>query len=259
MRIDYNAIIKSLPESKVPRPNKETAGTLSGHAAGEPFANYVCDTLKRTYQKCVYKQYEFLNSIYNAHHNCITYESRCSLISSPTVAYLLSRGREATNAWTPTSLFEEKQNDTADILFVDAESNYYDLIDVKSHKEKLSQPPNIISALKVANMCVKMISNNDFDVFDIHYIEVDWVEQGDVLCCKQARYANLFLEPPENLYINWAAALQIQFFVKNLKQNFSGSKQEWVKAYLKHFHVSASHRCEYMYKKFVHPYEKYIQ
>ena len=40
-RIDYKALLKEIKGSKVERPNKASAGTLSGHAAGEPFEKSV--------------------------------------------------------------------------------------------------------------------------------------------------------------------------------------------------------------------------
>jgi len=68
----------------------------------------------------------------------------------------------------------------------------------------------------------------------------------------------LFKAPPEQLYINWAAAMQIQFHVCDLEQTFSGTMEEWTKSYLKHFVKQAKRRADDMIEKFVKPFEKYI-
>jgi type II restriction enzyme len=59
-------------------------------------------------------------------------------------------------------------------------------------------------------------------------------------------------------YINWAAAMQIQFHVCDLDQGFEGNIENWVKAYLKHFVAQAKKRADDMITKFVKPFEKYI-
>jgi hypothetical protein len=60
------------------------------------------------------------------------------------------------------------------------------------------------------------------------------------------------------LYINWAAAMQIQFHVCNLDQEFNGTIEQWAKTYLKHFVVQVYRRSEYMIEKYAKPFEKYI-
>jgi len=53
-------------------------------------------------------------------------------------------------------LFDEKQNDTADILVV--KDDFYEIIDIKTRNiSKSAQPPNIISAFKLAQVCAKML------------------------------------------------------------------------------------------------------
>ncbi len=179
------------------------------------------------------------------------------MFNSPTLMFLLSRGKNATEKWTPENLFEEKQNDTADILIV--ENGYYEIIDIKTRNlSKKAQPPNIISAYKLAQTCAKMIDNKEFDTFNINYIEIGWELQANNLVCKSVSHKELFKANPNELYINWAAAMQIQFYVSELNQNFSGSGEQWTKEYIKHFVEQARIRAQNMIKKFVKPFEKYI-
>lgn len=86
--------------------------------------------------------------------------------------FMLSRGDKATKEWSPENIFEEKQNDTADILY--HENGYYDIIDVKTRNtSKNSMPPNIISAYKLAKMCALMIDNEEYENINIDYVEID--------------------------------------------------------------------------------------
>lgn len=103
-----------------------------------------------------------------------------------------------------------------------------------------------------------MIDNEEFDKFSITYFEIDWLLKKDKLVCENAHFANLFKSKPETLYVNWAAAMQLQFHVCDLDQNFGGDKKSWTKAYLKHFVQQARKRTDYMIQKFVKPFEKYI-
>lgn len=151
----------------------------------------------------------------------------------------------------------ENIDDTADILYHNR--NFFDIIDVKTRNiSKSAQAPNIISAYKLAETCAKMIDNNDFDNMDIHYVKIDWHEEGEVLKCADAYFADLFKENPDSLYINWAAAMQIQFHVSDLKQTFTVKKEQWARSYLKVFIKSAKSRCVKMIEKYVVPYLKYL-
>jgi hypothetical protein len=104
-----------------------------------------------------------------------------------------------------------------------------------------------------------MIDNKEFDNFTINYFEIDWTLEEDKLVCKDAHFASLFKANPSYLYINWAAAMQIQFHVCDLDQGFEGNMEDWAKAYLKHFVAQAKKRATDMITKFVKPFEKYIQ
>ncbi len=103
-----------------------------------------------------------------------------------------------------------------------------------------------------------MIDNYEFDTFTINYFEIDWLLLEDKLVCKDAHVVNLFKAKPADLYINWASGMQIQFHVADLKQSFTGTMEEWVKEYLKHFVKQAKRRADNMITKFVKPFEKYI-
>ena len=128
IKIDFNSLLKALIGAKVDKP---TGGTLSGHAAGEPFDKYVYAELQKIYGKeKVFRQYEYLNSLYQKNPEAVTVAEKKKLWESPTALFLLSRGESAIKKWNEENLFEEKQDDTADILI--SEKNDYQLIDVKT-------------------------------------------------------------------------------------------------------------------------------
>lgn len=256
-RVDFNSLVFIMRRQTVDRPNKASSGTLSGHAAGEPFEKCVYNRFKDMYPNRIFKQYEYLNDIYLRNPKYITVEQRYALLDSPTVLFLLSRGDKATREWSPDNIFEEKQNDTADILYY--ENGFYDIIDVKTRNmNKAAMPPNIISAYKLAKMCALMIDNEEYENINIDYVEIDWVEQGEKLIATGAHHRNLFKANPERLYINWSAAMQIQFHVCDLDQSWEGSMEEWAKHYLKTFVRSAEARCKKMHDNYITPFLKYI-
>ena len=256
-KIDFATVISSIKNQKVDRPNKATSGTLSGHAAGEPFEKCVYHKLKEMYPQNIFKQYEYLNDIYLRNPKHITVEQRYALLDSPTALFLLSRGDKATKEWSPNNIFEEKQNDTADIIHY--ENGLYNIIDVKTRNvSKTAMPPNIISAYKLAKMCALMIDNAEYDNINIDYIEIDWVEDGTSLKCTDAHHIDLFKSNPEKLYINWAAAMQVQFHVCDLDQTWVRSREEWARHYLKVFVQSAEQRCQKMREMYILPFLKYI-
>ena len=161
--IDYDQLLHWLYSQEVVRPNAEDNGTLSGHAAGEPFEKLVYHHLKELYPRNIFKQFEYLNDLYRNNPQCITVEDRMSLFHSPVALFLLSRGDTATKDWNPRNIFEEKQNDTADILFHN--NGYFELLDVKTRNvSKSAQAPNIISAYKVAQMCAIILDARGQDV-----------------------------------------------------------------------------------------------
>jgi type II restriction enzyme len=252
--INYEDLINKIIGSSVQKP---LSGTLSGHAAGEPFDKHVYSEIKKVFPNRTFRQYEYLNDLFSKNPKVITYEERLKLFNSPSVMFLLSRGKSATTKWDIENPFDEKQNDTADILVVD--NDFYEIIDIKTRNiSKKAQPPNIISAYKLAQTCAKIIDNEEFDTFTIQYFGIDWELEKDKLVCKNAHSVNLFKAVPETLYINWAAAMQIQFNVDNLDQSFSGNMEQWAREYLKHFVAQAKQRAIDMIDRFVKPFEKYI-
>ena len=254
MIVNYTELIKNIKGTSIPKP---LSGTLSGHAAGEPFDKHVYYEIKKQFPKNTFRQYEYLNDLYTQNSDVIGYEAREKLFKSPSVHFLLARGKEVTNKWSSENLFDEKQNDTADILVV--KDNFYEIIDIKTRNlSKSAQPPNIISAYKLAQVCAKMIDNKEFDNFSINYFEVDWELDNNNLICKNAHFVALFKCYPENLYINWAAAMQLQFHVCDVKQDFDGNREKWAFSYINYFVNQAKKRANDMIIKFVKPFEKYI-
>lgn len=247
-------LLKNLKNKKVLKPN----GILSGHAVGEPFDKLVTKELKKFYSNKIYRQYEFLNDLFLKNPKHISYSERQSLFSSPSVLYLLSRGKEATIKWEIEKQFEEKQNDTADVIYVN--DNKYELIDVKTRNtSKKAMPPNIISAYKLAILCSLMIDNNEFDTINMNYLEIDWETDGNYLVCTEAHWGELFKEKPSNLYINWAAALQIQFNIYELQQDYNKNLKSWCYDYIAEFVECAKARSNYMILNYVKPFEKYLK
>lgn len=256
MTLDYAALTAQLVGQQVPEP---LSGTTSGHAAGEPFDKHVYALLKQQQPGAVFRQYEFLNDLYRRAPHVISVQDRQQLFDSPTLHFLLSRGKDATAGWSESAPFEEKQNDTADILVVDRATDFFHIIDVKTRNlSKKAQPPNIISAYKLAQMCAKLIDNQDYDRFGITYIGLDWRLNGGYLQCAAAYVMYLFRASPDSLYINWAAALQIQTHVEEMDQTFTGTVEEWARAYLRNFVTQAQRRMGEMEKKFVQPFQKYL-
>lgn len=255
MNIDYEKLIDSVKGTSIPKP---LSGTLSGHAAGEPFDKHVYNEVKKQFPIHTFRQYEYLNDLFSKNAETIGVKARQDLFDSPSVLFLLSRGKEATKKWSLENPFDEKQDDTADILVV--KDNFYEILDIKTRNlAKTAQAPNIISALKLAQLCAIMIDNQEFNKFAINYFEVDWELENQKLVCKDAHFVSLFKSLPQNLYINWAAAMQIQFHVCNLDQQFKGTLEEWTKSYLTHFVTQVYRRSEYMVEKYAKPFEKYIE
>ena len=252
--VDYEVLKKEIIGTNIPKP---LSGTLSGHAVGEPFDKYIYQKIKSNFLEDTFRQYEYLNYLYTKNSDKIGLKARETLFNSPTVMFLLSRGKDVTDKWSIYNQFEEKQNDTADMLVV--KDDFFEIIDVKTRNiSKKAQSPNIISSYKLAQVCAKMIDNNEFNSFTINYFEIDWLLEDDRLVCKDAHFANLFKSNPSNLYINWASGMQIQFYVCDLEQDFNSTMEEWAKAYLSHFVKQAKRRADLMITKFVTPFERYI-
>lgn len=255
MKLNLELLKTKIVGSVVNRPS----GSLAGHAAGGALDSLVYESIKIQLPDSTFRQFEYLNHLYLKNSNVVTLEERLRLAGSPTVMFLLNRGKDATIKWTIENQFGEKQNDTADILIV--EKDFYHIVDVKTRNLSIKgMAPNIISAFKLASLCALMIDNEEFDNFDISYFQIDWVEDADKkkLVCKDLHTVSLFNSRPELLYINWSAAMQIQFHVNELSQEFRGLRREWAVLFLKHFVKSAKERSEKIIQQYVKPFEKYI-
>lgn len=255
MLFNYNSLKSKLISTKIPKP---LSGTLSGHAAGEPFDKHVYNEIKDNLTPNTYRQYEFLNKLFLENYRKNNKIVIKELFDNKASEFLLSRGKKAMSEWTPSNQFGEKQNDTADIIVID--NDLMDIIDIKTRNRGLAaQPPNIISAFKLANLMTVLIDENNFDSINIIYIEVDWKLEGDFLVCKDVHVRDLFKADPSKLYINWAAAMQIQFHVGQLEQTYTSNKKDWAIEYLRNYTQQARKRADDMIVKFAQPFEKYIK
>lgn len=88
--VDYHKLIENIKGVSIPKP---LSGTLAGHAAGEPFDKLVYMKIKEQLPNNTYRQYEYLNDLYRKNPNLISYQEKQKLFNSPTVLFLLSRGK----------------------------------------------------------------------------------------------------------------------------------------------------------------------
>lgn len=256
MSFDLTSVARKLVGTTIPRPNK--SGTLSGHAAGEPFDKHAYSLLKERYPGSTFRQFEFLNSLYAKSPGAITCQQRHDLIKPNWLSKLISRGKAATAEWTLAKQFEEKQDDTADIILSAGQTMH--IVDVKTKNvSKKAQPPNIISAAKIASMCDGILDDGAVKGFDLIYLGITWKEEGDKLRCLDCVHRSLFAANPAGIYINWAAAMQIQFVVEDLEQDYSGSIEQWARSYLRTFTEQARSQSAKMIDKYVTPYLRHVQ
>ena len=73
MIVNYSELIKNVKGTSVQKP---LSGTLSGHAAGEPFDKHVYDEIKKQFPKNTFRQYEYLNDLYTQNSEVIGYAAR---------------------------------------------------------------------------------------------------------------------------------------------------------------------------------------
>lgn len=213
-------------------------GTLSGHAAGLPFERLVHDKLAKHFSGRVYRHYEALNRTLERSPNARTGAERNMLFGPAAMQYLVCRGKSAMSRWSLESPFEEKQNDTAESILFSDETCSFDrevvLLDVKTQNEvKKGQPPNIISANKLAEALALCLRDGTFN-FDFVYIGVGWEPTKTTLRCTRTKAVSLFRMDPA-VYINWAAATQVQFHPFEAKQDFPGTRMEWAQRYIDAF------------------------
>jgi len=243
--VDYEALKREIVGASIPRPQPRE---LSGHTVGSVFEEVVYDKIKSYLPLNTFRQYEYLNYL----------RINTFRFNSYSEEFLLKRSKEATDTWDNNHLFEEKQNDTADMLVV--WNGFSEIIDVKTKREFTGggRPPNIISSYKLAQACAIMLDYNEFNKFTINYFEIDWEEQVNKLVCIDARVVNLFKANPESLYINWTAGKQIQVSLFSLEQNFIGTQKDWAIRYLKYFTTKFKENEIKQRNKFLTPFERYI-
>ena len=237
---DLERALSSLVGQSVPRP----AGTLAGHAAGLPFERLVDKILRQVMPGQIYRHFELLNEIYRRNPTQTSLDERYSLLGPPSLQYLLRRGKAATEKWSTSEPFEEKQNDTAEIVVLPSKKLAIEvdhvrpicLVDVKTQDaDKKAQAPNIISAEKVANTCRLALTAERFLPFEIVYVGVKWKASKSRLVCNEVRVVSLTEINPADLYINWAAGLQIQFHPFEVATTYRNDGLNWARDYLKNF------------------------
>ena len=92
MFIDYALLKKDIIGKCVDKPKN---GTLSGHAAGEPFDKLANELIKKQYPECTFRQFEYLNYLFSKNRDAVTVDARNNLFESPTMLFLLDRGKLA--------------------------------------------------------------------------------------------------------------------------------------------------------------------
>ena len=240
--------------SSVVRPNKK--GELSGHAAGEPFSDLTFDILEDLGHH-VQKQHIYLNNLCMS-KNLSSKNERLSSVHVQSLAEVLWTGR-INNKWGHDNQFDYKQGDFADMLILDTEMNM-NIIDVKTtNLGKKAQPPNIMSALRLAKICRSMLSLEEFDRFSITYVGIGWRDYGETLVCEDVNIIDLFKIQPSSLYINFTAALQIQFKLDTVNQAFTDTKKQWCVEYLQHFIFSHEERTKSFYRDNILPFVEVLE
>jgi hypothetical protein len=247
IKFDKN-YFNQLTNLKINRPQ----GQLSGHNSGEPFCDEIYKFLKEKNKNNIFKQYEYLNQLLSNNKSKKTPKERQKLFTD-TFGFIVNRGTTSLKNWSTETQFEEKQNDTADIIYIDNQEKT--IIDVKTKNiSKKGQPPNIISGYKMAQVAESLINKNDGNKIDINYIGIDWELNNNFLDLKEIVVKDLFKISPDKLYINWAAALQIQFDVSIVDQNYKKDKKNWATDYLKMYIASVQNRKKILDKKFKNPF-----
>jgi hypothetical protein len=251
--MDFSVLKHELINSMVQRPNK--SGELSGHAAGEPFSDLVFSILINAGVN-VKKQHDLLNEIL-IHLRTHSKENRLNAINSKSLREVLWKGR-INKSWSITNQFDYKQSDFADMLVLMPDGRIH-IFDVKtSNIRKKAQPPNIMSALRLAGICKSMLDTNEYEKVRISYIGISWLEEGDFLICKDVNFVDMLKITPSKLYINFTAALQIQFKLEDVDQSFFGTPKEWCLQYLIHYIESHKRRTETFYHNNVKPFIEVI-
>ena len=244
---EISRIVEKLVGRSVGRPS----GTLSGHAAGLPFEKLVHQEVLNSFPKRTYRHFELLNVVFESNPESKSAVERNALLGPPSLQFLLKRGVDATECWTVSSPFEEKQNDTAETVILPLQGWKVEplnnepvvLLDVKTQNSEMNaQPPNIISARKMMQACRLVLEHSTECPFNFVYVGVKWREVGSTLICTEVNVSSLLRVPPPELYINWAAALQIQFHPATVSQDFEGSPMDWCADFLETYALQLERR-----------------
>ena len=221
--------------------NQET----SGHRIATPLEEEVYDALSKTYPGLAFKQHEAVNEYLSE----TVVQGRVPdgfVFGNEAVDSLVNPGKKALSNW-PEELVPGKQSDTADIVLF-SDSSLFDgsavfLIDVKSHDlGKSDQPPNIMSARKLAKVAEICLSKNIDPNFSLYYIDLGYRKKDAGVVVEDVRMVDMMKIPPldyngkgKPLYINWSAAIQVQFRPSEVSQDFELSQKDWLAIFMKNY------------------------
>lgn len=234
------ALMTEVVGKSVPSP----PGQLAGHAGGLPFETLVHELLEKEFDGRAYRHYEALNKSLEMEYKKTGNDSIKPdfQFGNPDINFLVSRGKSAIEGWRVDNQFVEKQNDTAESIIFSGNDEFFEselvtLVDVKTQNiAKTSQPPNIISAKKIAQLSETVLRGRFEPSFEILYCGIKFMQVESpvtkVLTAADANAISLTRINPESLYINWAAATQIQFHPFEVDQSFRGSTRQWLESYL---------------------------
>lgn len=223
------------------KPNQET----SGHRIATPLEEEVYDALSKTYPGLAFKQHEAVNEYLSE----TVVQGRVPdgfVFGNEAVDSLVNPGKKALSNW-PEELVPGKQSDTADIVLF-SDSALFDgssvfLIDVKSHDlGKSDQPPNIMSARKLAKVAEICLSKNIDPNFSLYYMDLGYRKKDAGVVVEDVRMVDMMKIPPldyngkgKPLYINWSAAIQVQFRPSEVSQDFELSQKDWLAIFMKNY------------------------
>lgn len=221
--------------------NQET----SGHRIATPLEEEVYDALSKTYPGLAFKQHEAVN-VYLSQAVTRDKVSDDFIFGNEAIDYLVNPGKKALSHW-PEEPVPGKQSDTADIVLF-SDSSLFDgsaafLIDVKSHDlGKSDQPPNIMSARKLAKVAEICLSKNIDPNFSLYYIDLGYRKKDAGVVVEDVRMIDMMKIPPldyngkgKPLYINWSAAIQVQFRPSEVSQDFELSQKDWLAIFMKNY------------------------
>ena len=223
------------------KPNQET----SGHRIATPLEEEVYGALSKVYPGLTFKQREAVNEYLS---QAVTRDevSDDFIFGNEAIDYLVNPGKKALSDW-PKKIVPGRQSDTADIVLF-SDSALFDgssvfLIDVKSHDfGKNSQPPNIMSARKLAKVAEICLSKNIDPNFSLYYIDLGYRKKDAGVVVEDVRMVDMMKIPPldyngkgKPLYINWSAAIQVQFRPSEVSQDFELSQKDWLAIFMKNY------------------------